>query len=262
MASTPQYSIGPTNSLRSTVPFFNKVSTAQCWNRNHLTSHPTITKHISRPNFLQMPSEIIKKELKVRNGGWRVWGIDDGSCGVAPTPPPPPSVLDVVRDFHNAINARDNDKLSQLLSEDCHYEDLVFYIPFEGKEGVKRFLNSVTDAMGPNVRIAIDNMAEAEGLTATVLCHLEWKDKGMPFTSGCRFFECEEVAGGRLLIRKITGLEELPLKPGDLLLKLLKAVTTFFDLYPMAANGLLAKSHGTHEGLDKLLDMLRGRRQS
>ncbi|EXB91955.1 hypothetical protein L484_001829 [Morus notabilis] len=198
MASTPQYSIGPTNSLRSTVPFFNKVSTAQCWNRNHLTSHPTITKHISRPNFLQMPSEIIKKELKVRNGGWRVWGIDDGSCGVAPTPPPPPSVLDVVRDFHNAINARDNDKLSQLLSEDCHYEDLVFYIPFEGKEGVKRFLNSVTDAMGPNVRIAIDNMAEAEGLTATVLCHL----------------------------------------------------------------GLLAKSHGTHEGLDKLLDMLRGRRQS
>lgn len=26
--------------------------------------------------------------------------------------------------------------------------------------------------MGPNVRIAIDNMAEAEGLTATVLCHL------------------------------------------------------------------------------------------
>ncbi|PON99663.1 Polyketide cyclase SnoaL-like domain containing protein [Trema orientale] len=196
------------------------------------------------------------KEL-TRNGRCSVRGIDDGSCGIQPyMPPPQPSASGVVRDFHDAINARDMNKLDQLLSEECHYEDLTFYLPFEGKEGVKRFFSSVIDAMGRNGLIAIDRMTEGEGLTASVVWHLEWKHKEIPFTSGCGLFECEEV-NGRLLIRKITGVEEFALKPGDLILKLVKSVTTFFDLYPVAAEAILAKSKGTYEGLDKLLNMLR-----
>ena len=84
------------------------------------------------PNFPHFP---VLREAKKTNGGWRVWGIDDGSCGMAPyMPPPPPSASDTVLEFHTAINKRDVEKLDKLLSPDCEYEDLIFYIPFEGKE--------------------------------------------------------------------------------------------------------------------------------
>ncbi|KAK8510605.1 hypothetical protein V6N12_055532 [Hibiscus sabdariffa] len=56
--------------------------------------------------------------------------------------------------------------------------------------------------------------------------------------------------------RKITGVEEFPVKPGDLVLKLLKAISTVFDNFPFAADQLLSRSEGTHEGIIKLLEML------
>ncbi|KAL5070613.1 hypothetical protein RYX36_021500, partial [Vicia faba] len=61
-----------------------------------------------------------------------------------------------------------------------------------------------------------------------------WKDKKLPFTSGYRFFTFEEVEG-KLLISKITGMEEFPLKPGELVLKLLKGIGNILDNYPLAA---------------------------
>ena len=124
--SLPQYSLGTTiNSLSSRN---NKsFSTAQLWNGKHLTYNSNLS-------FLQLP---LKKRIDQgpRNGGWRIRGIDDGSCGVEPyMPPPPPSALYVVQDFYSAMNARNINKLNQILSNSCHYEDLIFYIPFEGKE--------------------------------------------------------------------------------------------------------------------------------
>ncbi|KAM6542509.1 hypothetical protein CsatB_006956 [Cannabis sativa] len=259
----PKNSIGATisNSLNTRNESFNIISkfptikSAQTlWNNNDENKH-------CRPTFLPLWSlKLKRKEWAVKNiggGGWRIQGIDDGSCGIAPYMAPSP--IDVVEDFHKYVNERNLDKLDQLLTNNCHYEDLLFYVPFLGKEGVKRFFDSVIDAMGPNGTIVIDKITEGQGLTASVFCHLEWKKKEVPFTSSCRLFECVEVEG-KLLIRKITGLEELPLKPGELVLKLLKAVTTFFDLYPFAAEGILQKTneaHGTHGGIDKLLDFLR-----
>ncbi|CAB4319661.1 unnamed protein product [Prunus armeniaca] len=184
---------------------------------------------------------------------------DDGSCGIAPLPLPP-SVLEAVQDFYKAINAKDIQALEQLLADDCHYQDLVFYVPFVGKEAIVHFLSKVMDAMGFNIHFVIDAATEGGNLTASVIWHLEWKDKEIPFATGCTFFEYEQVEG-ELFLRKATGMEELPFKPGDLVLKLLKSASTFFDLYPMAAEALLLKSHGSgpHEGLDTLLDKLRGR---
>ncbi|XP_062097467.1 uncharacterized protein LOC133803435 [Humulus lupulus] len=245
----PKYSIGASNSnplntsnesfIRSKFP----TTSSQSWS--------------TKPTFLPLLSSKKRKELARNNGGWSIQGIDDGSCGIAPYMPPSP--IGVVEEFHKHLNKRDLNKLDELLTNNCHYEDLLFYVPFEGREGVKRFFDSVIDAMGPNGIIVIDKVAEGEGSTASVFCHIEWKEKEVPFTSSCRLFECVEVEG-KLLIRKITGLEELPLKPGEFVLKLLKAVTTFFDLYPFAAEAILQKSNDHsdgHGGIDKLLDFLR-----
>lgn len=120
----PQYSMRATfNSLSSSNKSFSKLTKAKSLNVKHLTSN-------SRPTFL-LPLKK-GKEYLAKNGGWKTRGIDDGSCGIAPETPP--SVLDIVQEFHYAINNRDLKKFDDLLSPSCHYEDLIFYIPFQGRE--------------------------------------------------------------------------------------------------------------------------------
>ncbi|KAM6559871.1 hypothetical protein CsatA_029110 [Cannabis sativa] len=172
----PKNSIGATisNSLNTRNESFNIISkfptikSAQTlWNNNDENKHCRLT-------FLPLWSlKLKRKEWAVKNiggGGWRIQGIDDGSCGIAPYMAPSP--IDVVEDFHKYVNERNLDKLDQLLTNNCHYEDLLFYVPFLGKEGVKRFFDSVIDAMGPNGSIVIDKVTEGQGLTASVFCHL------------------------------------------------------------------------------------------
>ncbi|XP_010539714.1 PREDICTED: uncharacterized protein LOC104813701 isoform X2 [Tarenaya hassleriana] len=171
---------------------------------------------------------------------------------------PPYPTSDLIRDFCSAMNAKDVKKLNLLLAEDCLFMDLIFYMPFGGKQNVINFLTDVMDAMGPNVRFAIDTLTEQEKFTATVSWHLEWKTKEIPFTTCCFFFECEPNQG-KLFIRKIIGLEELPVKPGELVLKVLKGASSMFDNFPMAADGLLQKMQGRGGGgggLQMLLDLL------
>ncbi|XVE60168.1 hypothetical protein DITRI_Ditri05aG0106400 [Diplodiscus trichospermus] len=190
---------------------------------------------------------------KMKEDQWKVCCSNDGSCGIAPIWSTP-SVLDLVLDFYSAINLRDTQKLNQLLSDDCVFQDLIFYIPFGGKQNIINFLQEVMEAMGENVHFVIDSWMEGERLTASVIWHLEWKAKEIPFTTGCNFFECQQV-DEKLIISKITGVEELPVKPGELLLKLLKAVSGVCDGFPFAAEQLLTGSHG-HEGVIKLLEMI------
>ncbi|XVF67310.1 hypothetical protein PTKIN_Ptkin10aG0110600 [Pterospermum kingtungense] len=192
---------------------------------------------------------------KSKEDQWKVLcSNDDGSCGIPPQYWSTPSVLDLVRDFYSAINVKDTQKLDQLLSDDCVFQDLIFYIPFGGKQSTINFLQEIMEAMGQNVHFVIDSLMEGEK-TASVIWHLEWKGKEIPFTTGCNFFECQHV-DGKFIISKITGVEEFPVKPGDLVLKLLKAVSSVFDSFPFAAEQLLTRSQGTHEGIIKLLDIL------
>lgn len=74
------------------------------------------------------------KKLDGHEHKWRIWGIDDGSCGVAPWPAPPPSVMELIKDFYKAVNAKDLNHLDQLLSNECLFQDLIFYETFQGKQ--------------------------------------------------------------------------------------------------------------------------------
>ncbi|XP_007019427.2 PREDICTED: uncharacterized protein LOC18592557 [Theobroma cacao] len=253
MASV-QYSLG---SYLGQNRNFKPLSIVQPGNARH--SINLVTKQpISKALFTQLPIEGDKKHSnygsKIKEGEWRVCCSDDGSCGIAPQWSTP-SVLDLIQDFYSAINVKDTQKLDQLLSHDCVFQELIFYMPFNGKQNVINFLQGLMEAMGQNVHFVLDTLMEGEKLTASVTWHLEWKGKEIPFTNGCSLFECQQV-DGKLIIRKITGVEEFPVKPGDLVLKLLKAVSSVFDSFPFAAEQLLTRSHGTHEGLIKLLEML------
>ncbi|XP_047178663.1 uncharacterized protein LOC124845590 [Vigna umbellata] len=160
----------------------------------------------------------------------------------------PRSVIEsAVKDFHRAFNDKNMEEMQELISDDCEYQDYLFYSPYKGQENVMKFLESVMEAMGPNIKIAVRDInvedvhvTKEAKLMATVFWHLEWgkEKKKLPFSKGCRFFWFKEVEG-RLVISKITGLEELPIKPGELVLNALKAISTFLDSYPPMASALL-----------------------
>ncbi|XWS25000.1 hypothetical protein CRYUN_Cryun27aG0033000 [Craigia yunnanensis] len=172
---------------------------------------------------------------KTKVDQWKVCCSNDGSRGIAPHWSTP-SVLDLIQDFYSSINVKDTQKLDQLLSHDCVFQDLInfFYIPFGGKQSIINFQQDLMEALGQNVRFVIDSGMEDEKLTASVNWHLEWKRKEIPFTTGCNCFEYQQV-DEKLIISKITGVEEFPVKPRDLVLKLLKAVVSVFDSFSFAA---------------------------
>ncbi|KAK8308819.1 hypothetical protein V6Z12_D02G086000 [Gossypium hirsutum] len=129
------------------------------------------------------------------------------------------------------------------LSNDCIFQDLIFYIPFGGKESIMNFRQNLMEAMGQNVHFVIDSWMEGDNLTASVIWHLEWKGKEIPHTTGCNFFECQQI-DGKLIISKIIGVEELPVKPRDWVLKLLKATIVVFDKFPFPAERIVAYKVG------------------
>ncbi|KAJ7959251.1 putative Nuclear transport factor 2 family protein [Quillaja saponaria] len=263
MASLTQYFGCASLSSRKN---FNPFCVTQICNRRHFNNSVTHYHKQFKPTFFpffpltlerQKHTTDIGKQLR-NDDHWKTWCSDDGSCGISPLPlPPPTSVQDVILEFYNAINTKDTEKFDQILSDDCVHQDLIFYTPFQGKENVKNFLCKVMDALGPNIHIAMESVNEGENFTASVFWHLEWKAMKIPFTKGCRFFECEE-AQGKIFIRKIIGVEELLVKPDDLILKLLKAVRTVLDRYPLAAQALLksyTSKDGAHEGLESHFDL-------
>ncbi|KAH1096736.1 hypothetical protein J1N35_013657 [Gossypium stocksii] len=216
-----------------------------------------VTKH---PNSILKFSQI-SYDIKYNSKGneWRVCCRNDGSCGIAPQWSTP-SVLHLVQEFYTAINVKNTHKLDQLLSNDCIFQDLIFYIPFGGKESIMNFLQNLMEAMGQNVHFVIDSWTQGGTLTASVIWHLEWKGK--------EIYHIRQVAISlnvnrlmesllsvsistihvistlhyqfkkidNLLIRsKITGVEEFSVKPGDWVLKLLKATIVAFDKFPSPA---------------------------
>ncbi|XP_048332165.2 uncharacterized protein LOC125423052 isoform X1 [Ziziphus jujuba] len=257
MASLTHFSIGPSFISKKSLNAFSNISKSQPLNYQQ-KSRPNSSLFLSSRSR-RKPSEVINIGRKSKEflNLWRIWCNEDGSSAIPPISPPL-SVKELIQEFYKAINDKDKEKVEELLSVDCHFHDLMFYDHFDGKENVAGFIHRAMDAMGPNIHAVITGVAEDEDLTASAIGHLEWKKIEIPFSTGCRFFECEEIEG-KLFIRNITGVEELPLKPGDVVLKLLKTVSTLFDLYPLVAEGLLhgMKTRDTHHGLDMLLDMLR-----
>jgi hypothetical protein len=142
MASLGQYC---TRNWLSSKNSFNTISISQSCNARQFRNVEANHHSSTRPAFCQLSSPGGKKQLLIRtfqkskeDHQWRVGCGDDGSCGIAPFSPHIPSALDLIKDFYNAINSKDPEKLDetldQLLSDACEYQDLFFYIPFQGKQ--------------------------------------------------------------------------------------------------------------------------------
>ncbi|XP_058749562.1 uncharacterized protein LOC131622539 [Vicia villosa] len=204
---------------------------------------------VSKPTFL--PN--LRKNCSIEK--WKARASDNESSDVSPEfLPASPSPVHIVHEFYEAFNKKDTETLKQLLSPKCVYQDLLFYTAYEGQESIIHFLQSAMDAMGPNIHVFVEDVKETNHVMVTVFMHLVWKEKKLPFTSGCRFFTFEEVKG-KYFISKITGMEEFPLKPGEFVLKLLKGIGNILDNYPLAAGAMLDSHASRQDGAsDKHFD--------
>ncbi|KAL6177297.1 hypothetical protein ACLB2K_048823 [Fragaria x ananassa] len=152
------------------------------------------------------------------------------------------SPSETINDFYKCINEKNLKQLSHYISTDCYIEECSFSTPLQGKKVIMKFFEELTEAMGKNIRFSIRNVCEGnDQLTAAANWHMEWKDKQIPFTRGCSFFECS--TGGKLIIKKAQIVIESPIKPGHLVLSLLKAVTSLFDGFPRATEWFLRSPH-------------------
>ncbi|RDX70128.1 hypothetical protein CR513_50661, partial [Mucuna pruriens] len=220
MASLPQMSttLGTCMSLNKIIdpqPFI-----AQLFNNKKST-------HFRNLVAKEHKKRIIWKQRQNEKWKARVW--DEAHEAL-----PPHSLIErTVEDFYHAFNAKDTEKLKQLLVLDDNfvYQDFLFYTPCHGLDVINLW-QDLMDAMGPNIKVVVESIIE-DNLMATVFWHLgtslpltqflcvtffaEWNKWKLPYTNGCRFFWFEKDKG-RLVISKITGMEEFPLKPGELLL--------------------------------------------
>ncbi|CAN0841212.1 hypothetical protein LINGRAHAP2_LOCUS3158 [Linum grandiflorum] len=167
-------------------------------------------------------------------------GIDDTSAGSDGIISP----VIVVTSLYEYINAKKLKEVGDLFSEDCSLEDCSFPFPIQGTKEVNVFFQQLTSSMGKNVKFIIDRVCEnRHELTVAVNWHLEWKHILIPFTRGCSFYECAWEQEGGLVIKKAVVVIESPIKPGGIVMALLKNVTAIFDEFPKAAEWFLQSPH-------------------
>ncbi|XP_042496230.1 uncharacterized protein LOC122075310 [Macadamia integrifolia] len=166
----------------------------------------------------------------------------------------PLTPLETIGQFYSCINSKDLKELSELISNDCFLEDYSFIKAFEGKEEVMCFFEQLMESTGSNVKFSIERICEGDKLTVWTTWHLEWKEKQIPFTRGCSFYECTENEQ-RLMIKKARVMIESPIKPGALVLTLLKMVTRIFDEFPTTTEKFLLRPHDTLSLLLKIYNI-------
>ncbi|KAG4403923.1 hypothetical protein GLYMA_01G221700v4 [Glycine max] len=148
------------------------------------------------------------------------------------------SPADTVEQYYTSINDKDLRQLDECISEDACFDDYAFTKPFQGKKEVIRFLEQLTHCMGRNVTFRLKHIYEGDDLTAVASWHLEWNEKQIPFTRGCTFFKLSKL-GKNLVIWNAEVLIESPIKPGSIVLTLLKNVTSIFDDFPKVTEWFL-----------------------
>ncbi|CAN1189689.1 hypothetical protein LINPERPRIM_LOCUS24633 [Linum perenne] len=167
-------------------------------------------------------------------------GLDDTTAGSDPIVSP----LIVAASLYEYINAKKLKEVGDLFSKDCILEDCSFPFPIQGKKATKIFFQQLTTSMGQNVKFIIDQVCEnRQELTVAVNWHLEWNKTLIPFTRGCSFYECAWGEEGGLVIKKAIIVIESPIKPGGIVMALLKNVTAIFDAFPKAAEWFLRSPH-------------------
>ncbi|XP_027362582.1 uncharacterized protein LOC113870183 [Abrus precatorius] len=152
------------------------------------------------------------------------------------------SPTEIVDEFYTCINEKELRHLREYISEDACFDDYTFTAPFQGKTEVMRFLEQLTDGMGRNVKFRVRRVYEGDDLHAAANWHLEWKEKQIPFTRGCSFFKLSKE-GENIIILRAEVIIESPIKPGSIVLTLLKNLTSLFDDFPKATEWFLRSPH-------------------
>ncbi|XP_050379260.1 uncharacterized protein LOC126796475 [Argentina anserina] len=166
------------------------------------------------------------------------------------------SPSDTIKDFYKCINEKNLKQLGHYISTDCCIDECSFSSPLQGKNVIMKFFKELTEAMGQNIKFSIQNVCEGnDQLTAAVNWHMEWKGKQIPFTRGCSFFESSKEQE-RFIIKKAQIIIESPIKPGHLVLSLLKAVTSLFDGFPRATAWFLRSPHIVFQWIWKIYKIM------
>lgn len=142
----------------------------------------------------------------------------------------------LIAEFYGLINKRDPQAASELVADDCVYEDLVFGEPFVGKEAILGLFKTFTDGMGPDLAFVIDDITVGDADAAGLTWHVGWKGKSFPFSKGCSFCRCKIIDGKRK-ITYVRDIVESPLKPGYASLVAIKGVIGLLERFPQLSKG-------------------------
>ncbi|BBH03390.1 Nuclear transport factor 2 family protein, partial [Prunus dulcis] len=88
---------------------------------------------------------------------------------------------------------------------------------------IKKFYKCINEknlkqlGMGQNVKFCIQHVCEGDELIGAANWHMEWKDKQIPYTRGCSFFEFSQK-GEKIILKKAQIVIESPIKPGTVVL--------------------------------------------
>ncbi|KAL5192680.1 hypothetical protein HKD37_04G011691 [Glycine soja] len=204
MASLPQMSTTLGACMSSNKTINPRPCIAQLNNNNNnkrstpfsnlIANHQIVNGTLFPFALVGQKKPIIELWKQCQNEKWKA------RAGKNPEFLPHSDVESVVKEFYDAFNKKDIEKLKQLVSDDCEYQDYLFYNPYKGKEQIIEFWQEVMDALGPNIKIAVgkgDIRVEED-------------------------VRVEDVKESKPMATvKVTGLEELPLKPGEIVLRCL-----------------------------------------
>ncbi|KAF8115405.1 hypothetical protein N665_0027s0021 [Sinapis alba] len=147
----------------------------------------------------------------------------------------PTPASEVVSSFYAAINVHDLSSVTDLIAQDCVYEDLVFSSPFVGRTAILEFFGKFIEATSTDLQFVIDDISKEDSSAVGVSWHLEWKGKNFPFSKGCSFYRLEVIDGKRQIVYGRDCVEPA-IKPGDTVLAAIKGVTWLLQKFPQLAD--------------------------
>ncbi|XP_078447293.1 uncharacterized protein LOC144716116 [Wolffia australiana] len=141
----------------------------------------------------------------------------------------------IVKEFYDRINRRDVASVAPLISDECVYEDLVFASPFVGRKAILDFFKEFSDSISSDLQFVIDDITTDDSSAIGVTWHLEWRGKTFPFSKGCSFYRLDVINGRRQIVYGRDCVEPA-LKPGEMALVAIKAVTSLLQRFPQLAD--------------------------
>ncbi|CAH2066770.1 unnamed protein product, partial [Thlaspi arvense] len=147
----------------------------------------------------------------------------------------PTSASEVVTSFYAGINGHDLSSVTDLIAQDCVYEDLVFPSPFVGRKAILDFFGKFIESTSKDLQFVVDDISTEDSSAVGVSWHLEWKGKNFPFSKGCSFYRLQVIDGKRQIVYGRDCVEPA-IKPGETVLAAIKGVTWLLQKFPQLAD--------------------------